>query len=147
MEDYFYSYLQVAKLEKYYPNFVKSGITHSSSLTNLKTIDYYNLGIKENRDQKKLFQLIDIIRNLDPSEEVSSQEDARKSEDKMSSPALQQKPVIRVSSGSSNSPSSLASPAEMYRKLTGRDQTKSPSPRIEIQRSALIFRKTILQSF
>ena len=68
MEDFFYSYLKVANLEQYYPNFLESGITCSNLLTNLKTRDYYSLGIKENKDQRKLFQLIDIIRDLDTSE-------------------------------------------------------------------------------
>ena len=68
MEDFFYSYLKVANLEQYYQNFLQSGITRSNLLTNLKTRDYYSLGIKENKDQRKLFQLIDIIRDLDTSE-------------------------------------------------------------------------------
>ena len=137
MEDYFYSYLQVAKLEKYYPNFVKSGITRSNLLTNLKTIDYYNLGIKENRDQKKLFQLIDIIRNLD-SEEHSGTKDT------MTSSAVQQRQILRIpsqspSSGYASQQSShqVVSPEDIYRSLTGRNTqqtTHKNSPKPEFQR-------------
>ena len=134
MEDYFYSYLQVAKLEKYYPNFVQSGITHSSLLTNLKTRDYYSLGIRENRDQKKLFQLIDIIRGLDSSEEHSKVRQLMSSSavvhqtphqrQRQSTAHLSMDTAVDQPNSPRNMPQ-LRSPEEMYKRLTSKSNPAS----------------------
>ena len=129
MEDFFYSYLKVANLEQYYPNFLESGITCSNLLTNLKTRDYYSLGIKENKDQRKLFQLIDIIRDLDTSE----------SENQSKMTSLMAARYVNLPPNNNERPESPlsrgpASPQDFYRSFTGKagvPQTHAPKAALQ----------------
>ncbi|XP_077988634.1 kinesin-like protein KIF24 [Glandiceps talaboti] len=64
MANCLYECLREAGLEQYYPNFEASGITRSEGLTALTMQEYSDYGIDDMDDRKRLFQLIQIIKNV-----------------------------------------------------------------------------------
>ncbi|KAI8974079.1 P-loop containing nucleoside triphosphate hydrolase protein [Pilobolus umbonatus] len=61
--------LKKAELEQYYPRFSSNGITQLESLAQLSMQDYSGLGITSIPDRKKLFQLVQSLRQEIPTVE------------------------------------------------------------------------------
>ncbi|KAI9149794.1 hypothetical protein H9P43_009973 [Blastocladiella emersonii ATCC 22665] len=59
--------LQHAKLEQFYPNLAGRGISSIESLAQLTMQDYSALGVTSMDDRKRLFQLIQMIKNSYPT--------------------------------------------------------------------------------